>query len=364
MCNSCVMLFNEKNGSIVPEYTALPELKKGEILVKNKYTTLCGSDLHTFTGRRKEPSPIVLGHEIVGEIIELAQNEPLYDLNGNILKIGDLITWTIFAATDTDEFVDDKMPQKSASLFKYGHVQFTENEKFNGGLGTHCVLKIGTGILKVPSSVDEKFAPIINCAGATVMAAHRLIDQIENKNVLILGAGVLGLIAAAVAKEKKASSVTVLDIDDRRLEKSKSFGADYIYNSLNPIEELTSITSKFYKKGFDAIIDMSGSIEAIKIGLQFSAIGAQHIWIGAVTPTENIEINPEVMIRRLLSIKGMHNYNYEDFINAVNFFEDHFAHYPFDTFIEKEFALQDTEQAFQYAIKHKPYRVLITIQDE
>lgn len=361
MCNSCVMLFNEKNGSVLPEYTALPSLEKGEILVKNKYTTLCGSDLHTFTGRRKEPSPIVLGHEIVGEILELAQNEPFYDLNGNILKAGDLITWTIFAATESDEFVKDKMPQKSASLFKYGHVQFTEKEKFNGGLGTHCVLKKGTGILKLPPSIEEKFAPIINCAGATAMAAHRLIDEIENKNVLILGAGVLGLIASAIAKEKKASSVTILDIDDARLEKSKSFGADYIYNSLNPIDELTQITSQFYKKGFDVIIDMSGAIEAIKTGLQFSATGAQHIWIGAVTPTENIAINPEVMIRKLLSIKGMHNYNYEDFVHAVSFFEDHFTHYPFDTFIEKEFTLQDTEEAFHYAIKHKPYRVLITI---
>lgn len=361
MCSSCVMLFNEKNGSILPEYTALPTLQTGEILVKNKYTTLCGSDLHTFTGRRKEPSPIVLGHEIVGEILELSQSEPFYDLNGNILKEGDLITWTIFAATDSDEFVRDKMPQKSAGLFKYGHVQFTENEKFNGGLGTHCVLKKGTGILKVPSSIDEKFAPIINCAGATAMAAYRLISQIESKNVLILGAGVLGLIAAANAKQKKASSVTVIDIDDRRLQKSKSFGADYIYNSTNPIEELTQITSGFYKKGFDIVIDMSGSIEAIKTGLQFSAVGAEHIWIGAVTPTESIEVNAEVMIRKLLSIKGMHNYNYEDFINAVSFFEDHFSDYPFDTFIEKEFPLQETLEAFQYAIKHKPYRVLITI---
>jgi len=361
MCSSCVMLFNDKDSSILAEYTALPELLQGEILVKNKYATLCGSDLHTYTGRRKEPSPIVLGHEIVGEIIEFSSNEPFYDLSGDILKLGDIITWTIFAATETDEYVKDQMPQKSTSLFKYGHVQFTENEKFNGGLGTHCILKKGTGILKLPSTVNEKFAPIINCAGATAMAAFRLIDQIENKNVLILGAGVLGLIASSIAKKKKASSVTILDIDQRRLENSKFFGADYIFNSLNPIQELNSITSHFYKKGFDVIIDMSGSVEAIKTGLQFSSIGAQHIWIGAVTPTENIQINPEVMIRRLLSIKGMHNYNYQDFVSAVSFFKDHFTDYPFDTFIEKEFTMQDAEEAFQYAIKHKPYRVLIAI---
>lgn len=361
MCTPCVMLFKDKDRSILPEHTTLPQLLEGEILVKNKYTTLCGSDIHTYTGRRKEPSPIVLGHEIVGEIIEFSSSKPFYDLNGDILKPGDLITWTIFAATESDEYVKDQMPQKSASLFKYGHVRFTEKEKFNGGLATHCILKKGTGILKLPPIIDEKFAPIINCAGATAMAAFRIIDQIENKNVLILGAGVLGLIASSIAKKKNVSSVTMLDIDEGRLAKSKSFGADYFYNSLNPIEELNAITSNFYKKGFDVIIDMSGSIEAIKTGMQFSAIGAQHIWIGAVTPTESIDINPEVMIRRLLSIKGMHNYNYEDFISAVSFFKDHFTAYPFYTFIEKEFELQDTKEAFEYAIKYKPYRVLVTI---
>ena len=361
MCSSCVMLFNDKNGSILPEFTSLPVLEKGEILVKNKFTTLCGSDLHTYTGRRKEPSPIVLGHEIIGEILELPANEVFYDLNGALLQPGDIITWTIFAATRDDEYVRDQMPQKSSGLFKYGHVQFTAKEKFSGGLATHCILKKGTGIVKLPASISEKFAPLINCAGATAMGAFRMIDQIENKNVLIMGAGVLGLIAVSMARQKKAASVTVMDIDGKRLQKAKLFGADYTYNSSDPIKGLRDITINFYKKGFDVIIDMSGSAQAINTGLDFSATGAQHIWIGAVAPTEDIAVNPEAMIRKLLSIKGMHNYNYEDFKNAVLFFDNHFSSYPFDSLIEKEFPLEQAQQAFQYAVKHKPYRVLITI---
>lgn len=355
------MLFDDSTSTIFSKNTEIPSLNEGEILVKNKYTTLCGSDIHTYTGRRKEPSPIVLGHEIVGEIVELAYDDHLYDLNGSILRPGDLVSWTIFAAPVEDEYVSDKMPQKSKSLFKYGHVKYDENEQFNGGLATHCILKKGTGILKIPTTISEKFAPIINCAGATAMAAFRLIDNIENKNVLILGAGVLGLIASSIAKTKNASSITILDIDENRLMKSMHFGATYTYNSLSSIEELENICSNFYKKGFDVVIDMSGSVEAINCGLKYSAIGAQHIWIGAVTPTQDVSINPEKMIRNLLTIKGMHNYNYDDFVQAVSFFENHFNDYPFQSFIEKEFELENTTEAFEYAIKYKPFRVLITI---
>lgn len=67
------------------------------------------------------------------------------------------------------------------------------------------------------------------------------------------------------------------------------------------------------------------------------------------------------MIRSLLSIKGMHNYNYQDFISAVSFFKDHFTGYPLMPSLEKEFEMQNTKEAYEYAIKYKPYRVLIKI---
>src|SRR5690606_27880075 len=230
MCNSFQMLFHDNSRSIQKDTTSIPGLKEGEILVKNRYVTLCGSDIHTYTGKRKEPSPIVLGHEIVGEIVELGSNIPFYDLKGTILNIGDIVTWTIFSVCGDDEFVRDGIPQKSKKLFKYGHVQFSENSSYNGGLATHCILREGTAILKLPASIPLKLAPVINCAGATVMACFRIIENITHKNVLIIGAGVLGLIAAAVAKKSGANSVTLMDVDKKRLKQAKAFGANFICN--------------------------------------------------------------------------------------------------------------------------------------
>ena len=359
MCNSFQMLFNDVSHSIQKDITRIPELKDGEILVKNKYVTLCGSDIHTYTGKRKEPSPIVLGHEIVGEIVALGSNIAFHDLEGTILKIGDIVTWTIFSTCEDDEFVRDGIPQKSKKLFKYGHVQFSESNSYNGGLATHCVLREGTAILKLPASIPLKLAPIINCAGATVMACFRIIENIKHKNVLIIGAGVLGLIAAAVAKKSGAATVTLMDVDKKRLEQAKVFGADFTCNIKEEKTQIENITNKFYKNGFDVVIDMSGSWEAMKLGLELSATGAQNIWVGGVTPMNDLPINPEQIIRKILTIKGMHNYNHEDFLKAVKFFEKHSCEFPFINFIEAEYPLEHVEEAFQYAVKNKPFRVLI-----
>src|SRR6516164_1370082 len=70
-------------------------LKPGEILVKVLYTTLCGSDIHTYCGRRQEPPHVVLGHEIVGEILEIGQGHAGIDMRSKPISVGDRIIWSI-----------------------------------------------------------------------------------------------------------------------------------------------------------------------------------------------------------------------------------------------------------------------------
>src|SRR3984885_5139569 len=76
---------------------SLPEIKPGEILVKTIYTTICGSDIHTYCGRRQEPPHVVLGHEIVGDILWIDPAHPGKDFTGKPIRVGDRITWSIFS---------------------------------------------------------------------------------------------------------------------------------------------------------------------------------------------------------------------------------------------------------------------------
>lgn len=78
-------LFDGPGGPFRMTSGTVRALLPGEILVRNVYTTICGSDLHTFCGLRQEPCPTVLGHEIVGEIVQLHPEHPGTDLTGATL---------------------------------------------------------------------------------------------------------------------------------------------------------------------------------------------------------------------------------------------------------------------------------------
>ncbi|WP_205944091.1 hypothetical protein [Pedobacter sp. HDW13] len=72
-------------------------------------------------------------------------------------------------------------------------------------------------------------------------------------------------------------------------------------------------------------------------------------------------INAEQVVRKLNTIKGLHNYNYDDFVQAVKFIEKNYSKFPFQELVSAEFALTDAESAFNFAVANKPIRVGINI---
>ncbi len=83
----------------------LPTLAAGEALVQVSCSTLCGSDVGTFFGRRAAPTPTILGHEIMGFIEGLAEVDPPRDFRGGALVVGDRVTWTVAANCRTCFFL-------------------------------------------------------------------------------------------------------------------------------------------------------------------------------------------------------------------------------------------------------------------
>ena len=337
----------------------LPELQNGEVLIKNLYTTICGSDLHTFCGLRNEKTPTVLGHEIVGRIVSIHQSHPGHDHSGKKLNEGDLVTWTVFCSDPESIWSHRGMPQKAPGLFKYGHAQITGEDAFHGGLAEYCVLKAHTAILKIPETLPLPTAATINCALATVAGAIRLAGNLQGKNVLITGMGLLGMVCVAMCREEGVACVFGADISQNRLQQALSFDVDETI--LMETKDDTA-TLQLDDRTVDVVFDMSGAPTAMEAGLEVLHVGGIAVWIGAVFNNRKVQVDAEQVIRRLITIRGLHNYNYDDFKYAVDFIVEHHKKYPFDKVVSKEFSLDETEQAFTYAIKHKPLRVGIKIE--
>ncbi len=336
----------------------VPSLKSGELLIRNLYTTLCGSDLHTFCGLRQETCPTVLGHEIVGEILAIDSAHLGYDLKGKKIAVGDTITWSIFSSNPLSPNSIAGIPQKGDSLFKYGHALVKEGDAFHGGLAEYCILKSHTEILKIPEEMPLPIAATLNCSVSTVAGALRLAGDLKDKTVLITGMGHLGITCAAMCREAGADWIGAVDIATERLEEALHFGADQLFhmngNATRLAEELKALLPR---NGVDVVFDMSGSPEAMELGVEVLAIGGSAVWVGAVFNTRPLQLNAEKIIRSLITIKGLHNYNYDDFRNAFDFMKRNWQRYPFDKVVEKEFTLRQAEQAFEYAVKNKPFRV-------
>lgn len=349
-------VFEAANTPLSQHRQPLPTLREGELLVQISYATLCGSDLHTYCGLRKEPAPTILGHEIVGTIKAVSSTHPGTDARGIPLQVGDLITWTVFSSDPTSKEYNVETPQKNSNIYKYGHRQITETDNFHGGLATHIILRAHTHIRVLPADFPLAVAATINCAIATAAGAIRLVGSIAGKTVHVAGIGLLGLTAIAMCKELGAARIVASDVDTARLALSKKFGANETVNTKQE-EQLAHIKTI----AIDRFIDMSGSPDAMENGIETLTTHGRAVLVGAVFKQRKTGIDAEQIIRKMLTIQGLHNYNFADFDYAVDFILRNIETYPFASLIERDFPFDQANEAFRFALEKKPIRTGITI---
>ncbi|MCA9428138.1 MAG: zinc-binding dehydrogenase [Candidatus Omnitrophica bacterium] len=355
MTSGQLAIFTEANRPLRLEEHPTPDLAKGEILARVTLCTLCGSDLHTFQGHRTTPVPTVLGHEILGTVIESSGEVQSFD--GKTVGVGDRITWTIAASCGRCFYCERGLPQKCESLLKYGHAPITEDWVFNGGLGEYCHLKPGTSIHHVPVELGDEAACPVNCATATIAAALRRAESVDRRTVLVQGAGMLGVTACAMAQTLGAQKILVADTNPIRLERALEFGATHTLDANMGDEIVHRIRELTHGHGADLALELTGSLDSVRIGLDCLRIGGEAIWVGTTHPTEPVKVFPETVVRRMLAVRGVHNYTPSDLDFALRFLEENHRRFPFSALVEKTFSLSQVNEAFDFAIDSRPFRI-------
>jgi alcohol dehydrogenase len=328
------------------------------LVVDVECCTVCGSDLHTLSGTRREAIPTILGHEIIGHVADVT-DQPVHDLFGQTVHVGDRITWSVVIHCGQCERCRAGFPQKCVHAAKYGHALAEGRTALSGGFADTILLQPGTSLLKVPESEPAEVICPANCATATVAAAFRIAAGAQGKDVLVFGAGMLGLTAAAMADSQDAKSVTVVDVESSRLERAQQFGATstQLWPGTEKLEQ--QLQRACGRRRFDLILEMSGATDAIESGVKLADINAQIMLVGSVMPSAPVSIDPEQIVRRWISIHGVHNYAPEDLITAVKFLGMYNEQYPFAKLVERSFSLKEINQAIEYATTHRPIRIAI-----
>ncbi len=347
--SSLAAVFDQPGKPLVLRELPTPQLEPCEALVKIECCTICGSDLHTVKGTRKEKSPSILGHEAIGRVVALGEH-PLQDVGGEVLQIDDRITWSTSCSCGSCDRCTVGLPQKCRTLAKYGHEVAEGRLALCGGLSQYIVLRVGSAVVKVGDEVSADVLCPANCATATVACAIRYAGSIEKQRILIFGAGMLGLTAAAMVHSMGASEVTVIDPLESRLAAAVRFGATKTIVATDNLE---------LEDRYDVALEFAGSSAAVARACELSDIGGRVVLVGTVMPSPPVALDPEMIVRRCLSIRGVHNYAPIDLLAAVRFLTDAGRAYPFGELVSKHFSLENINDAIHYAIEHRPVRIAV-----
>jgi Zinc-binding dehydrogenase len=157
----------------------------------------------------------------------------------------------------------------------------------------------------------------------------------------------LGLTASAMARSAGAKQIIVCDPDLGRRNLSLQFGADYATDSDRSTSQIMEICrSANDGRGLDPALEFSGASESVATGLDTLRIGGRYILVGAVFPGPAVALDVQQVVRRMLTIRGLHNYAPRDLATAVAFLSQHGDIFPFANLIAGPFRLEVAEAAF------------------
>ncbi len=282
------------------ERLPIPTPGPGERVVAIRCATLCGSDVHTVEGRRREPTPAILGHEGIGDVVTAGA--------GVENDVGRRVTWTLADSCGHCRFCQQfDLPQKCDDLFKYGHAGLTDGTGLNGTYASHVLLRQGTHLVDIPDTISDSVAAPANCALATAVAAiDALPDRLER--VLIQGAGLLGFYAAALLRQQGVASVWCCDPIASRRQLVSAWDVTAI--DLHEVSQISDC---------DAVIEMAGHADSVADGVRALRPGGTYVFVGMVHPDSQLPVTGEQIIRKCLHLHGVHNYAPRHLDRAVEF---------------------------------------------
>ena len=249
-----------------------PVAGPGKVLIKVKYTGICGSDVPRVNGDACHYFPNVLGHEFSGVVEEVGEGV-------TTLKPGDRVAGVPLVPCMKCE----DCQKGDYSLCK--HYSFIGSREF--GSFAEYVAVPERNAVKFDEDVSFEKGAFFEPATVALHGLRR-VDYKGGKHVAILGGGTIGLLTAQWAKIFGAKSVTVFDILEERLELAKRLGIDYGVNTSkdNYMDEVKEITED---RGFDYVYETAGNTITMKMAFELAANKAGVCFIG--TPTRELSFS-------------------------------------------------------------------------
>ncbi|RTE86466.1 MULTISPECIES: L-threonine 3-dehydrogenase [Gammaproteobacteria] len=319
----------------------VPEYGYNDLLIKIKKTAICGTDVHIYKwdewSQKTVPVGMTVGHEYVGEVAAMGEGVRGFEL-------GDRVSGE-------------------------GHITCGHCRNCRAGRRHLCRNTVGVGVnrpgafaeylvipaenaFKLPDEVTDDLASIFDPFGNAVHTA--LSFDLVGEDVLITGAGPIGIMAAAVAKHVGARHVVITDINDYRLELAAKMGATRTVNTSK--ESLDVVMSELgMKEGFDVGLEMSGVPVAFSQMLNAMNHGGKVAMLGI--PPEDMAVDWNQVIFKGLVIKGIYGREmFETWYKMASLIQSGLDLTPM---ITHHFPVDQYEEGFETMISGKSGKVIL-----
>lgn len=332
----------------------------GAVIVKIIQTNICGSELHIWKGNHPVIRSGALGHEMIGEIYALGDGVET-DFAGNPVAVGDRIVSAYFLTCRKCPPCQQGQFNLCENAYKYWRLPTEESPHFHGTFGTHYYIHSDQYFYKVPDSVSNSVAASANCALSQVYFGLEQGNVTSGETLLIQGAGGLGLNAIAIAKEKQLR-VIVMDGVESRLVQAKAFGADEVLlmGDYPTVEDRTAkIMALTNNRGVDVALEVAGVPQAFAEGVEYIRAGGRYIVIGNISPGQTVAFDPGYLTRKSVQIIPVLRYNPWYLKKALDFLARNVGRYPFETLLDAQFSLEDTQEALDQSAARTVTRATI-----
>jgi len=272
------------------EHVPVPEPGPTDVLIKVRKSAICGTDVHIWKwdafSARTVPVPMVVGHEFVGEIVDMGAAARKYRIGQRVSGEGHIVCG-------------------ACRNCRAGRGHLCRNTR---GVGVNrpgsfaeylCIPE--TNVVPIPDDIPDEIAAIFDPLGNAVHTA--LSFDLVGEDVLVTGAGPIGIMGALVAQKAGARKVVITDINPYRLDLARRMGVQHVvdvgHERLHDVMDRIGMT-----EGFDVGLEMSGASAAMQQMIARLNNGGKVALLG-IAPTE-FAVDWNTVIFKMLHIKGIY----------------------------------------------------------
>jgi len=259
------------NNDVRIEEMPIPEINSNELLVKVRASGICGSDVMEWYRIKK--APIVLGHEITGDIVEVGGNVRKY-------KVGDRVFVSHHVPCNTCRFCLDDMHTLCPTLHSTNFIP--------GGFAEYLKvpeINVDRGTFVLPEEMTYEEGVFIEPL-ACVVRGIRMVGIKPEKSVLVIGSGIAGLLHIKLLKALGSKNIIATDINDYRLKKAKEMGADVVINAKDYV--LKQVKKHNDGRLADFVFLCTGALPAVKQAINSVDCGGIIMFFAPIEPGVNV----------------------------------------------------------------------------